>query len=133
MAPGSFIRDTTTMWEGTYVAKGFFIRASGPDNIYTRETTRRPTITQANPGIRDGAYVFEESSVKAIGLASITCDGKRQLTLVDIVDRGTRVFIAKKMRNNEVITYSNITAETGPASPEDTAYVVIRQGEKIVE
>jgi hypothetical protein len=89
-----------TEWEGTYISNGFSIRASSPDNIYTREDTRQPQINQANPGTRDGAYIFQESSRKAIGLASITCDGKRQLTLVDIVDKGTRVFIAKKNKQS---------------------------------
>lgn len=125
MAPGSLTLDTTTTWTGTYTGTLFRILATSPEDITTETKPRTLRIRQANPGINDGAYIIINSSgtPERIGLATISCDNTRSFTAVDISDMSEVTYVARKIKNDIVMSLNSIINETGPATPENEAYV----------
>jgi len=129
MAPGNFVIDTTTKWQGVYDVEVFQIRASGPleGDIYTRTRFFQETIKPANPQVADGSYIitYEGFQSFTIALAYVSCDGTRSLSGTNIDDRTSIYYTARKIQDLNVHGFDHMTQEVGPSSPDNNAFISI--------
>ena len=109
------------------------ISATRSDNIQTESSSYVNDIQRQTPSSHDGAYQISASGFpeKQIGLSTISCDKKRTLTCVDIEDGTNYIYVANKLIGDQVITYSVLGQENGPASLNNKALVFVGEGQRL--
>lgn len=133
MSRRNFRRDLKTDWAGKFKVEYFRITADSPTTIETSGGTYTLEIEPADADIQNGAYIYINfKQEKGIGMAYLSCDGTRQLQIVDILDSSSNVFTARTYLHNKVLSFDVLLTETGPPrSSSDPAIVLIGTAERI--